>query len=378
MSDPRAGREVCAYCPKLCRHACPAAEAERSEEATPTHKQQLALKVAEGAPLDAERARLFFKCSDCGAATAACRHRVPVAASLRLAKADAVERGLAPAEVAWLAERFAETGSPYALSLRDRAAEVLGAPASDGARGYFAGCTALVHDPDEARAGQELLGLCGGSQVAAPSQGCCGYPLDALGHSGAFLAQARSMAVALSGFSELVVAGPACAWTFARRYAEVGVPFPAKVRTLPVALSDALDTIRGRSRRDAPPLAYHDPCFLARRLGVVREPRALLRACTGRAPLELGYAREHTRCSGGGGGYPLTHPEPARSCAGKLAELVDETEAQVLVTACSSTRRQLARARPELRTVGLASFVREQLRPGASPQSSPRSGELAG
>ena len=32
MSDPRAGREVCAYCPKLCRHACPAAEAERNAQ----------------------------------------------------------------------------------------------------------------------------------------------------------------------------------------------------------------------------------------------------------------------------------------------------------------------------------------------------------
>ena len=361
VSSPEHGREVCAYCPKLCRHVCPVAEAERSEEATPTHKQQLALQVAEGRGLDAEHARLFFKCSDCGASSAACRHRVPVAASLRRAKADAVERGLAPPEVEWLAQRFAETGSAYRVSLRERAAEVLGPLAAGGKRGFFAGCTALVHDPDEARAGLELLRAAGGCEVAAPVAGCCGYALDALGHVDAFKEQARNMAVALSGFEELVVAGPACAWTFARRYPEVGVPFPVRVRTLPEVLAESVDALRGRARDGGPRVAYHDPCFLARRLQVTREPRALLRAVTGRPPLELGYAREHTRCSGGGGGYPLTHPEPAGQCARNLAELVAETDAEVLVTACSSTRRQLARAESGVQTLGLAAFVRSRI-----------------
>ncbi|MEZ6184631.1 MAG: (Fe-S)-binding protein [Planctomycetota bacterium] len=267
MSDPLAGREVCSYCPKLCRHACPAAEAERSEEATPTHKQQLALRVARGEPLDAERARVLFKCTDCGGATSACRHRVPVAESLRAAKQDAVARGVAPPEVAWLEARFAEHGSPYALDLRARSEEVLGRSGAGGARGLFAGCATLVHDPEEARATQELLAECGPCHVAAPAAGCCGYPLDALGLKDAFRAQAGRVAVALSGFAELVVAGPACAYTLARRYAEVGVPLGPRVRTVPEALEPLAPALRARARRDGPRIAYHDPCFLGRRLG---------------------------------------------------------------------------------------------------------------
>ena len=55
-------RNTCSFCPKLCRHACPAAEAEQSELATPTFKQQVALLAASGKrPLDRDRARVLYK-----------------------------------------------------------------------------------------------------------------------------------------------------------------------------------------------------------------------------------------------------------------------------------------------------------------------------
>src|SRR5262249_40239593 len=59
-------RTTCSFCPKLCRHECPVAIAEKSEVATPTFKQQVAkLAAARTISLDVESARALYKCTGC-------------------------------------------------------------------------------------------------------------------------------------------------------------------------------------------------------------------------------------------------------------------------------------------------------------------------
>src|SRR5277367_5849139 len=94
-------RATCAYCPKLCRHECPTALAEKTEVATVTFKQQLALLASSGKiVLDEESARVFYKCTGCLASRTPCRWEVNVEPSLRDARAQAVREGKAPREVA--------------------------------------------------------------------------------------------------------------------------------------------------------------------------------------------------------------------------------------------------------------------------------------
>ncbi|MGE0706972.1 MAG: (Fe-S)-binding protein [Planctomycetota bacterium] len=355
-ADPEVTREVCSYCPKLCRQACPAALAEGSEQATPTFKQQVAFQAQTGErPLDPARARALYKCCDCEATVPACRHRVSVATSLRDARAGAVEQGVAPPEVEWLRQRFLVHGSPYSVDLRRRAQ---GGRPRPGLTGVMPACTALAHDTGSLPRVMRLLDLADVHiTTALPDPPCCGYPLDAAGLDDAFRAHAQQVADALAGFPVLAVQGGACAWTMAVRYAQIGVRLAPRVRPLVDVLAEHAPRYRrlvadaalaAGQASEAPVYAYHDPCFLGRRLARVEQPREVLRAISGRAPRELGYHGRETVCTGGGGVYPLTHPDAARACGRRLGDLFRETGADVLVTGCPSAARRLKLAEPEL------------------------------
>lgn len=356
------GRETCSFCPKLCRHACPAAEAEGTEQATPTYKQQVALQAAEGVrALDPERARVLYKCSDCSATSAACRHRVQVGDSLLEARAQAVREGHAPAEVQALAERFRATGSPYRADLRRRAQA--GRPRR-GEVGVFPACTTLAHDPDGFPRVMLLLDLTRTEVTTAlPDPPCCGYPLLAAGLTEEFREHARKVAESLAGFERIAVEGAGCAHTLRTRYREHGI----KLRPSVAPLVDLLAANTEGWQKLAPEApaervyAYHDPCTLARRLGRVEEPRAVLRAALGKRVVELGERGAETRCSGGGGVYPLTHPEAARRCGERVAELAAEVSADVLVTGCPSAARRLRLANPELEVQTLDQVLAERI-----------------
>lgn len=234
----------------------------------------------------------------------------------------------------------------------------------------FAGCTTLARSPGELRAAVRALRRLGEDPaLALPDPPCCGYPLDAAGLDEAFAAHARRVAGALAGFEEVSCLGPACAWTLRVRYREVGAPLRARVTPLVDRLAahtariGALAAERRAAAPSEPPrLAYHDPCFLARRLRRTREPRAVIAAALGAPPLELAYARESTVCSGGGGNYPLTHPAEARGCAARVASFAREAGAAGVITACATDRHQLTEA--GVAAVGLAELVAERI--GAS------------
>lgn len=354
-------RTNCTYCPKLCRHACPAAEAERTELATPTFKQQVALLAATGErPLDRDRAAVLWKCTDCAGTVPACRHRVDVAISLRDAKARAVTAGLAPPEVERTRARFAARGSPYDLDLAARlaAAAPPEARATSGQLGLLPSCTGLVHEPEGMVRAWRALREAGrlDARVALPDPACCGYPLDALGLTDAFRLHAARAAASLAGFEELAVQGPACAWTIGVRWREVGVRPRFRSAPLVDLLARRLPGSPAARAAQAVPrgkVAYHDPCFLARRLRRTGEPREMIRALTGAAPIDVSPLPEETPCSGAGGGYPLTHPGPAKGCAARVVEAFQRTGADLLVTGCPSARRHIETSAPGVKVVSL-------------------------
>lgn len=360
--DLAQGRETCSFCPKLCRHACPAAEAEGSEQATPTFKQQVAIQAASGLrPLDPERARVLYKCTDCAATTVACRHRVPVGDSLLEARAQAVREGHAPAEIQALAARFAETGSPYSVDLSRRAHA--GRPRR-GDVGVFPACTTLAHEPEGFPQVMLLLDLTRTEVTTALSDPpCCGYPLLAAGLVDEFKAHAQRVATSLKGFERIAVEGAGCAHTLRTRYAEHGIKLRPSVAPLVDLLAANTEGWVKLSPEEPAELtyAYHDPCTLARRLGRIEEPRAVLRAALGKRVVELGERGPDTRCSGGGGVYPLTHPAEARRCGERVAELAAEVEADVLVTGCPSAARRLRLANPDLEVRTVNQILAERI-----------------
>jgi Fe-S oxidoreductase len=90
------------------------------------------------------------------------------------------------------------------------------------------------------------------------------------------------------------------------------------------------------------PMTYHDSCNLARKGGVIEEPRIVLKAVTQNFR-ELTPSRDEAYCCGGGAGLvALPEAREIRMEAGKAkADQVRASGAQIVVAACENCRLQL-------------------------------------
>jgi len=99
-----------------------------------------------------------------------------------------------------------------------------------------------------------------------------------------------------------------------------------------------------KGRRE--PVAFHDPCRLARPSDQGGAPRALLAAATGSPVLEFVDRGGETACCGAGDGFGLFFPEDGRAVAEYRLRDPAATEAGTVVTSCSRCTAQLAASAP--------------------------------
>lgn len=82
--------EICAYCPRLCRHVCPVAVGTAREAATATAMATGALLVLRGAWTEEEGRAATSSCIGCGACTTHCKLHVPIGDRLAAFRARTV------------------------------------------------------------------------------------------------------------------------------------------------------------------------------------------------------------------------------------------------------------------------------------------------
>jgi glycolate oxidase iron-sulfur subunit len=86
-------------------------------------------------------------------------------------------------------------------------------------------------------------------------------------------------------------------------------------------------------------ITYHDPCHLARGMGVRKQPRQLLASVPG---IELVEMVEADRCCGAGGTFSIYHPDLSRRIGGRKAANVTATGTDLVATGCLSCAMQLS------------------------------------
>lgn len=332
---------TCAYCPKVCRFACPVSDATHNEALSTWGKMSEAHRVTQGlTTLDASGAQGLYACTGCMRCRSYCRHENEVGFALFDARERALQARVAPPGAESTARRFSEHQNPFGRSL---AAEVSRhAAASPADVPFFPGCSSLAKRPelveDALAVGRALEVPLG---VTAVSERCCGYPLYAAGDIKGFVAHAKRMASSLEPLPELVVLDPGCAYTFKVVYPRHGVEVRAPVKTVYERFAAKLEA----APKKAPlpeKVAYHDACHLGRGLGQYEEPRRLLRAAVSEVA-EAPDSREEGGCSGGGGLLPRTLPESSVAIALRQAGRVAPS-GETVVTACPTSRRMFERA----------------------------------
>ncbi len=123
--------EVCAYCPSLCRFACPVEASEGREAASPRFMVGLLHHLGTGVfPWGPEAGEAFGYCDGCGACQSVCDHGNPVPRILQRARAMARDRGFGSGRanrvLEHLAAGFGPGGGVLAGPLREARPELQG------------------------------------------------------------------------------------------------------------------------------------------------------------------------------------------------------------------------------------------------------------
>jgi Fe-S oxidoreductase len=89
-------------------------------------------------------------------------------------------------------------------------------------------------------------------------------------------------------------------------------------------------------------VVYHDPCQLGRYMGLIDQPRQVMRAIENVELVEPEWTSgEMSTCCGGGGGFEVVFPDMSQTLAeGRVRELVD-TGADIVATQCPGCLMQL-------------------------------------
>lgn len=326
----------CAYCPKLCRFACPVSTVEARETTTPWGKMTSLHHVAEGnLELAPAHASTWYACTGCMRCKTFCEHDNEVASTLDAGRAVALAGGAAPAAAREVVARHRAREA----RARERGQALFGQAGREPQRTvYFPGCTATAVRPEDARAGFEVTrALAGPTMVRADL--CCGLPLLEAGDTDGFIASAGRLIDTLAGASRVVFLDPGCMHALRTHAPRLGVDHDLPLVHVTELAADHLTRlapvpIEGEVR-------YHDACRLGRGLGIYEPPRAVLRHLLGRPAAELPAAREGAECSGAGGQLPRTFPETATAIAEERLREHREAGGGTLVTACPGAARHL-------------------------------------
>jgi len=358
----------CTYCPKMCRFSCPVSEASGREHYTPQAKMDRLNQLRRGhLPWTDKMSDPLYACTGCRQCTTQCLHGNEPGLVLLAGRAAANARGAGHPALAGYPERFRSREQRLVGLLRDH----LPADrfAESAAVGFWPGCDAIDKGLDDIDAALRLFDQAGGSGIAvvAAGQACAGYPLLAAGLIDMFRWQAARVAAALKPYPTVVLNCSACVYTMRAQYAAEGVELSSEILSLAEFLA-RLDRRRNEPVADRCALRavyYHDPCYLARYVGVLDEPREVLsRVADVR---ELAGAGVETECCGGAGLLPKTMPEVADAMARARLRQVAARGGGTVVTSCATCAFMLKRNAPSGVVVqDLASIVA-----GAQPRSSP-------
>ena len=359
----------CTYCPKLCRFACPVAEASGHEPYTTQAKMDRLNQLRRGTVgWSAETSEPLYACTGCRQCTTECLHGNEPGLVLLAGRAAATARGASHPALVGYPERFRNREQRLAELAREH---VPPERFEDSAPvGFWPGCDAIDKGLDDVGAALDLFDRLGAGDVrmVASGQTCGGYPLLAAGLLDMFRWHASRVATALRPYGTVVVNCSACVYTLRVQYRAEGVPLSSEILSLAEFL--ARFDIRppaGRARRS---VYYHDPCYLARYSGVIEQPRQVLSRVVD--VVELSGSRTDTECCGGAGLLPKTMPEVADSMARRRLREVASRGGGTVVTSCATCAFMLRRNAPTGVTVlDLPAAVAGELGDGESGRSGP-------
>ena len=205
----------------------------------------------------------------------------------------------------------------------------------------------------------------------AEDEPCCAAPLYYAGFQEEFSDQSAKTQRLLQerGIKKVISIVPSCTYTLREL-------IPHFLKGWEVEVSNFLEVVWERIQKGMEfrlpmevTVTYHDPCVLSRNLGLVEEPREILRSIEGVEFVDVERNKEEwSTCCGGGGGFEVIFPEVSHILAVKRVNELLATGASVIVTSCPGCLIQLREGVTELKAEGVQVMDMAQLLRNALPE----------
>ncbi|MCL6612198.1 MAG: (Fe-S)-binding protein [Peptococcaceae bacterium] len=233
--------------------------------------------------------------------------------------------------------------------LRDSLPEVVKTGQAAGRVAFFTGCLINYVYPGTGRAIVNVL-LRSGLDVIIPArQHCCGSPVTIMGDHETAAQMARSHVELFSSIpcDAVITACGTCGESFREYYPALlsggHLGSTAKIlagRTFDICeyLAERVDIKPDRLGAVEKAVTYHQPCHLARGMGVGDQPVDLLKKIPGLKYVPL---KDPGRCCGGSGIFSLTSYDAASRVRQHKLRDIEGTGADLLATGCGSCRMHI-------------------------------------
>ena len=189
----------------------------------------------------------------------------------------------------------------------------------------------------------------------ADDEPCCGGLLYYIGLQSEFAKNAQETYKKLKalGVKRIISIVPSCTYTIRTLIPNCVEGYDLEVKQFLEVVLEGVQSRELRFPRQVK-VTYHDPCQLARCLGLIEEPRQILRAIKGIELVEPEWTkREWATCCGGGGGFEAVFPELSQILAVNRTRELVETGAEIIVTHCPGCIMQLKDGLKELKVDGV-------------------------
>ena len=288
--------------------------------------------------------KAVYECTTCGACGQNCTVGIFTQRLWPALRREMVRRGLGPiGPQAEMPNAIRNTGNPYNYPAADRyrpwfPADVLVSEKAD--IGYYAGCTGAYEAQPMVRGDVLVIAATGEKFTMLPPEEevCCGFPLFITGQHEMLEDLIRRLVSAYKsrGVKTLLCSCPCCVNMMSRDWPSLyGGELPFKIRHITQFAVNALRSGKLKIKKEFRERAiYHDPCYLSRGVGIIEEPRTVLKSIPGLELLEFDRHGLNSRCCGAGGAGRKVFHENAIAM-GRLAidEAVDKG-ADKLVLSC--------------------------------------------
>ncbi len=284
----------------------------------------------------------LYDCTLCGRCWSVCPYNYDLVSLWERARASAVESGISEPPILKLIDAIENgkniVGRPH--TQRTNWTKGSDVPIKEKAETvYFVGCLMSYRGPlkSAAQATATILNAVGEDWTILRDEWCCGAPLKFAGGTkriNDFMAH-NVAAIEATGANKIVFSCPGCYRIFKQEYAEtfgeryrllhITELVDEYIRTERVKVSGSLDK----------QITYHDPCELARLLGVVDEPRRVL-SSVGAKVSEMPLNKFNVKCCGGGGCCLAIDQDSSVVLATERLSHAEKLGASIMTVACPS------------------------------------------